>query len=91
MIDELNLARFVDLGVERELRIGRAAMNESAAGVVADPSHHRSADAGGADHRMRLATQRLQRPLQFKQRRARQTDDLPACVDQADCRHAQRG
>ena len=89
VIDQLQRAVILHLRVERQFGIGRAAAYQGAAGVVADAAEHRGADAGRADHRMRLAIQRRQRLLQAIQGGAGQTDYLLAIVDQLHAGDAQ--
>ena len=91
MIDQVHPPVRVDAGVKRHLGIGRAALDQRTARVVAHPAHDRCADAGRTDHRMRLASQRLQHPLQLIQRRAGQADHLPPALDQMHGRHPQGG
>jgi hypothetical protein len=45
MVDQLQLAVFVNLREQRHLGVGRAALHQRAAGVVADPADDRCADA----------------------------------------------
>lgn len=59
MIHEPQGACRIDGGEQRHLRVSRPAMHERAARVVADAAQHRRADARRADHRMRLAPERL--------------------------------
>ena len=70
--------------IERHLGVGRPALDERAARVVADAAEHRGADAGRADHRMRLAPERPQRLLKRVEGGAGQADHLPPAVDQVD-------
>ena len=88
VVDEGDRAVRADLGVEAHLGIGRPTVDQRAARVVADAAEHRGTDAGGADHRMRLAAERTQRLLQRVEGGAGQADDLAAAVDQVDAREA---
>ena len=88
VVDERDRAVRADLGVEAHLGVGRPALDQRAARVVADAAEHRGADAGGADHRMRLAPERAQRLLQRVEGGAGQADDLAAAVDQVDALEA---
>ncbi len=76
MVDQAQAAVGADRAVERKLGEGRAALDQRAARIVADPADHRGAEAGGADHRMRLAPQRQQDALQRVERGARQAHHL---------------
>ena len=91
VVDEGDRAVRADLGVEAHLGIGGPALDQRAARVVADAAEHRGADAGGADHRMRLAAERAQRLLQRVEGGAGQADDLAAAVDQVDARRGGAG
>ena len=72
----MHLARFVDTREQRHLGIGRAAMDERAAGVVADTAKHRGADAGRPDHGVRIAPQWSERVFELVERGAGQADHL---------------
>ena len=88
MIDERDGAVGTDLGVEAHLGIGRPALDQSPAGIVADAAQNRGAYAGGADYRMGLAPERAQALLQLIQRGAGQAAHLLAAVDQVDALEA---
>lgn len=61
VVHQRQLAVFVNTGKQGHLGIGGAALHQRAARVIADPTDHRGANAGGADHRVRFAAQRLKR------------------------------
>ena len=82
VIDQSQAAIGLDLGVEGQLGVRGAATHQGTARVVANAAEHRGADAGGANHRMRLPAQRRQRLLQPVQGGAGQADGLLALVDQ---------
>ena len=46
MVDQFQFALFVDLGEQRHFRVGRAALHQCAAGVVAHAAQDGRADAG---------------------------------------------
>ena len=46
MVDQLQFALFVDLGKQRHFRVGRAALHQRTAGVVAHAAQDGRADAG---------------------------------------------
>jgi hypothetical protein len=75
-----------NLGEKAHLGVGRSALDQRPAGVVADAAEHRRADAGGADYRMRFAPERAERLLERVERGAGQADHLPPPVDQVDAR-----
>ena len=82
VVDQRHRAVGADLGMQAKLGIGRAAADQRAARIVADPPQYRGADAGGPDHRMGLAPQRAQALLQLVQGRAGQADHLRTALDQ---------
>ena len=82
MIDERDRAVGSDLGVETQLGIGGPTLNQGPARIVADAAQHRGANAGGADDRVRLSSQRTQVLLQRVERGARKADDLPAVLEE---------
>ena len=90
MIDELDIAIAIDPREYRHLGKSRSTADQRAAGIVANATENRCADTRGSDYGMRITAERLQRILQLEERCARMADDLPAFVDQADRRQAQR-
>ncbi len=90
MVDEFQPPLRVDPREERELRVGRAALDQRAARIVAHAPGHRGADAARADDGMRLAADRAKAPLEVLQGGAGQADDLVPVPDQVDAGHAQR-
>ena len=84
VVDQLQPAVAVQLGVEGHFGVGGAALDQGAAGVVADAADDRGADAGGADHRVGFAAVFLQAFFQFVQGGAGQADDLFGLVEQLD-------
>ena len=89
MVNQRQLAVFIDTGKQRHLRVGRAALHQRAAGVIADPTDHRGANARRADHRVRFATQRLKRLFQRVERGAGEGEYLFALVQQVQFVEAQ--
>ena len=64
MVDQRQLALFINARKQRHFGIGRAALHQRTAGVIADTANHRGADTGRTNHRVWLATERLQRFFQ---------------------------
>ena len=89
MVHQRQLAVFVNTGKQRHLGVGRPALHQRAAGVVADPTDHRGANTGGANHRVRLAAQRLKRFFQGVERRAGEREHLLAFIQQVQLVEAQ--
>ena len=87
MVNQLQFALFVDLCEQRHFRVGRAALHQCAAGVVAHAAQDGRADTGRADDRMRFAPQRFQQQFELVQGRTRQANDLFVVVDGLDDIH----
>jgi hypothetical protein len=90
MIDELDIAAVIDPREDRHLRKSRSTADQRATGIVANAAEDRGADTRGSDYGMRITAERLQRLLQLEKRGARVADHLPAFINQADLRQAQR-
>ena len=65
MIDQLELAVFVNLGKQRHFGISRPALYQSTTGIIAHPAEYGSADTRRTDYRMRLAPQRFEQLFQL--------------------------
>ncbi|CWP82575.1 Uncharacterised protein [Neisseria meningitidis] len=87
MVDQFQPAFFVDLGEQCHFGVGRAALYQCAAGVVAHAAQDGRTDAGRADNRMRFASQGFQQQFKLVQGRAGQADDLFVVVDGLDDVH----
>ena len=84
VVDEFEFALFVDAGVERHFGVGGAAVDERAAGVVADAADDGGANAAGADDAVRFAADGGQFVFEFVEGGAGQGDGLRAVFDEAD-------
>ena len=84
VVDEFEFAVFIDAGVERHFGVGGAAVDERAAGVVADAADDGGADAAGADDAVRFAADGGQFVFEFVEGGAGQGDGLRAVFDEAD-------
>ena len=82
VVNQREAAIGLHLRIERQFGVGRATAYQGPAGVITHTAEHRGADAGGANHRMRLAAQRRQLPFQPIQRGAGQTHHLLALINQ---------
>ena len=89
MVDQRQLALFINAGKQRHFGVGRAALHQRAAGVVADTANYRGADTGRTDHRMWLAAKGLQCFFQRIERGARPCQHLFAVIQQVQLIEAQ--
>src|SRR5271167_4303660 len=78
MVDEMDLSRLIDLGVQGHLRGRRTAVYQRATRIIADASEYRGADARRTDYRVWIASERIQYLLKLEECRAREANDLPA-------------
>ncbi len=84
MVDQLELSCRIHLGIKRHLGIGRPALDQRPARIVAHPADHRRPDAARPDHRMGFAPERPQRFLQPVERCPGQCDYLAPTPDRID-------
>jgi len=82
VVDQLKPPLRIDARIQRQFGERRPAPHQCAAGRVAHPAQHRSADTRRSDHRTRLAPERGERPLQHVESRAGQTHHLRATLHQ---------
>src|SRR5699024_3396298 len=84
VVDEFESALLGDAGEDRMLRERRTLADLAAAGVVGDAADDRGPDRGRADDRMRFATERGERLVEFVEGGSGQAHGLASVVDEVD-------
>src|ERR1700689_924169 len=82
VIDERDIACSIDLRIERHLGEGGSAVNQRAARIVADTAKDRGADAGQADHGVRITPDRAKRLLELEECCSGQANHLLAAIQE---------